>query len=140
MEIIFKNYLISDDSSRINREIVLAFLTTSYWAKRRAPERILKSIETSHCYGVYCDDDQVGFARVITDEATFYYICDVFVIEEYRGQGIGKKLIETIVNSERYEWMTRLLGTADAHDLYEQYGFEKDSERYMRRVPQKSIH
>ncbi|WP_160042659.1 GNAT family N-acetyltransferase [Paenibacillus sp. USDA918EY] len=136
MEVSFKNYLISDDRFKINREIVLDFLSKSYWAKNRAPERILKSIETSHCYGVYCEDNQIGFARVITDEATFYYICDVFVLEEYRGQGIGKKLIETIVHSERYEWMTGLLGTADAHGLYEQYGFEKDPERYMRRAPQ----
>jgi len=137
MEFYYKNYLISDDNSRINRKVVLDFLAQSYWASKRSPERILKSIETSHCFGVYHDDHQIGFARVITDEATVYYICDVFVLEEYRGQGIGKKLIEMITISEDYEWMTGVLGTMDAHGLYEQYGFEKDSDRFMRRAPQR---
>jgi len=137
MEFFYKYYLISDDNSRINRKVVLDFLAQSYWANKRSPERILKSIETSHCFGIYHGDDQIGFARVITDAATFYYICDVFVLDEYRGQGIGKKLIEMIINLEEYEWMTGVLGTMDAHGLYEQYGFEKDSERFMRRAPQR---
>ncbi|WP_152392361.1 GNAT family N-acetyltransferase [Paenibacillus guangzhouensis] len=138
MDFYYKNYLISDDNSKINQKVILNFLAQSYWASRRSPERILKSIETSHCFGVYHGDNQIGFARVITDEATFYYICDVFVLEGYRGQGIGKKLIEIIINLEEYEWMTGVLGTKDAHGLYEQYGFEKDSERFMRRAPQRS--
>ncbi|RXZ77436.1 N-acetyltransferase [Paenibacillaceae bacterium] len=136
MEVLFKEYVITDDKNRINRKVVLDFLAQSYWARRRPTERILKSIENSHCYGVYHKDQQIGFARVITDEATVFYLCDVFVLNEYQGQGIGKKLIEIIINSKEYEWMTGILGTLDAHGLYEQYGFEKDSNRFMRRVPQ----
>ena len=136
MEVLYKDYLISDDSDKINRQVVVDFLAQSYWANRRSPKRILRSIENSRCYGVYHKDIQIGFARVITDEATFYYLCDVFVLKEYQGQGIGKKLIELITNSEEYEWMSGMLGTFDAHGLYEQYGFERDSERFMRRIPQ----
>jgi len=136
MEVLYKEYLISDDKDKINRKVVLDFLARSYWANKRPPERIIRSIENSHCYGVYHQDNQIGFARVVTDEATFYYLCDVFVLNEYQGQGIGKKLIEIITNSEKYEWMTGVLGTLDAHGLYEQYGFEKDSDRFMRRIPQ----
>ncbi|WP_324607764.1 GNAT family N-acetyltransferase [Paenibacillus sp. IHBB 10380] len=65
-----------------------------------------------------------------------FYLCDVFVLKEYQGQGIGKKLVEVIINSEEYEWMTGILATLDAHGLYEQYGFERESERLMGRLPQ----
>lgn len=136
MEIYFKGYLITDDKTKINKQVVLNYLAQSYWANRRPPERVLKSIESSHCIGVYHEDKQIGFARIVTDNATVFYLCDVFVLEKYKGQGIGKKLIEIIINLEEYEWMTGILGTADAHGLYEQFGFERDSERFMRRLPQ----
>ncbi|MDP4095561.1 GNAT family N-acetyltransferase [Paenibacillus sp. P96] len=136
MEIIFKEFLISDNKEKIDQNVVVDYLARSYWADKRPVEKVLKSIEASKCYGVYLQDKQVGFARVITDGATFYYLCDVFVLEEFQGQGIGKKLVEVIVNSEEYEWMTGLLGTRDAHGLYEKYGFERDAERVLRRVPQ----
>lgn len=136
MEVMYKDYLISDDREKINRKIVLDFLADSYWANRRPPERIIKSIENSHCFGVYHKENQIGFARVVTDQATVYYLCDVFVLEEYQGQGIGKKLIEIITNLEEYEWMTGILGTLDAHGLYEQYGFERAPDRFLRRTPQ----
>lgn len=138
MEVMYKEYLITDDKVRINRQVVLDFLAQSYWANSRPPARILRSIENSRCFGVYHADKQIGFARVVSDEATVYYLCDVFVLKEYQGQGIGKKLIEVITSLEEYEWMTGILGTLDAHGLYEQYGFEKDPERFMRRVPQGS--
>ena len=98
-------------------------------------QNILKSIENSDCYGVYHHESQIGFARVVSDEATVYYLCDVFVLKDYNGQGIGKKLVEVIVNSEKYKSLKGFLGTLDAHGLYEQYGFVRDSERLMRRVP-----
>jgi GNAT superfamily N-acetyltransferase len=138
LEVLFKEYLITDDKDRINRQVVLDFLAQSYWASKRPAERILISIENSHCYGVYHKDQQIGFARVVTDEATVFYLCDVFVLSEYQGQGIGKKLIEIITSSKKYEWMTGILGTLDAHGLYEQYGFQKDSDRFMRRMPQEA--
>ncbi|MUT64599.1 GNAT family N-acetyltransferase [Paenibacillus sp. NEAU-GSW1] len=133
MEKVYKQYVISDDKSRVDVEIVLDYLSRSYWASDRAEERIRKSIENSLCYGVYDGERQVAFARIVTDEATVYYVCDVFVLEAYQRQGIGKKLVETIVNSERFEGMKGLLGTRDAHGLYEQYGFEQVQGVYMRR-------
>ncbi|MBP2249036.1 MULTISPECIES: GNAT family N-acetyltransferase [Paenibacillus] len=136
MEMIYKDYLISDDKSKLDKQVILDFLVQSYWANRRPQERILRSIENSHCFGVYHNDKQIAFARVVTDNATVYYLCDVFVLKEYQGQGIGKKLVEQIVNSDEYEWMSGILGTLDAHSLYEQYGFERDLERSMRRIPQ----
>lgn len=136
MEIVYKDYLISDDKTKINRQIVLDFLAQSYWANKRSPERILKSIDHSHCFGVYHDSEQVAFARVVTDTATIFYLCDVFVLDDYRGQGIGKKLVEVITSAEEYEGMSGILATQDAHGLYEQYGFARDSERFMRRAVQ----
>jgi len=136
VEVTYRQYVISDDKSRIDVQTVMDFLAGSYWANRRPPERIKKSIENSICYGVYDRDNMIGFARVVTDGATMYYVCDVFVLEAYRGQGIGKKLIEIITNAPEFEWMTGILGTRDAHGLYEQFGFERDGERLMKRVPQ----
>ena len=136
VEVLYKDYFISDDKIRINRQFVLEYLAQSYWANRRPPERILQSIESSHCYGVYHNNNQIGFARIITDGATMFYLCDVFVLQEYQGQGIGKRLVDMITNAEEYEWMTGVLGTLDAHGLYEQFGFQKNSERFMSRPPQ----
>lgn len=136
MEISYKHYVISDDKSRIDLQTVIDFLAESYWANRRTPEKIKKSIQNSICYGVYHEDKMIGFARLITDGATMYYLCDVFVLEDYRGQGISKKLIDIITNAPEFEWMTGVLGTKDAHGLYEQFKFVRDSERFMKRLPQ----
>ncbi|RAV21139.1 GNAT family N-acetyltransferase [Paenibacillus contaminans] len=136
MELQYKEYVISDDKRRIDVQTVLDFLASSYWASKRSPEKIKKSIENSVCYGVYDKDKMIAFARIVTDGATMYYLCDVFVLEEYRGQGISKKLVEVITNAPEFEWMTGILGTKDAHGLYQQYGFERDAERFMRRAPQ----
>lgn len=135
MEIVYKEYLISDDKSKINIDDVIEFLSRSYWANKRPHERTKKAIENSYCIGVFLGDRQVGFARVITDSATFFYLCDVFVDEEHRGKGIGKKLVETIINAEEFEGLMGLLGTLDAHELYEKYGFIRDPERFMKRPP-----
>jgi GNAT superfamily N-acetyltransferase len=111
-------------------------LARSYWANKRPPEKIKRSLQNSICYGVYDGEKMIGFARVITDGATMYYLCDVFILEEYRSQGISKKLIEIITNAPEFEWMTGILGTQDAFGLYEQFGFQKDPERFMKRLPQ----
>lgn len=136
MEVIFNEFIISDDNSRIDRDIVLDFLSRSYWANKRPQDRTIKAIENSYCLGVFKEDNQIGFARIISDDATFYYICDVFVLEEYRGKGIGKKLVETIVNSDKFEGMMGLLGTLDAHELYQKYGFIREPERFMKLPPE----
>jgi GNAT superfamily N-acetyltransferase len=137
MEVRFEEFLISDDKTLLDEQVIFDFLTNSYWATGRTVETIRKSIEGSVCYGVYDGTKQIGFARAITDGATFYYIADVFVLDAYRGRGIGKKLMESILNERIYDGLTGVLATQDAHGLYEQYGFVRDAERFMRRkLPQ----
>ncbi|WP_284637685.1 GNAT family N-acetyltransferase [Paenibacillus silviterrae] len=135
MEIRFDAYVISDEKAKLKVETILGFLARSYWADKRVEAAIRRSIETSHCYGVYEGEKQIGFARVVTDYATMYYLCDVYVDEAYRGQGIGKRLVDAIVNSEELKGLSGLLGTRDAHGLYEQYGFAREPEKMMRKRP-----
>jgi GNAT superfamily N-acetyltransferase len=131
MNVVHQGFIISDDKALLNIEQIYVFLLNSYWAKDRTIERIVKSIENSDCYGVYEGELQIGFARVITDGATMYYLCDVYIDEKYRRFGLGKTFVEHIVNSEKYSGLTGLLGTRDAHKLYEKYGFTKNAETYM---------
>lgn len=140
MEVKFNEYVISDDKLKISVDDVIDFLSKSYWANSRPHDRTKKAIENSYCIGVFHHDKQIGFARVVTDWATFYYLCDVYIEEGHRGRGIGKKLMETIMNIAELEGLMGLLGTKDAHALYEKYGFIKDSERFMKRPPQWSSH
>ncbi|HYE84314.1 MAG TPA: GNAT family N-acetyltransferase, partial [Clostridia bacterium] len=92
-------YLISTDKSLLSLDTVYDFLVNrSYWAKNRKREQIEKSIENSLCFGAYDAGRQVAIARVVTDYSVMYWLCDVFVDEEYRGQGIGKLLVESVVN------------------------------------------
>ena len=125
--------VISDDKSKFPVDKAIELLHKSYWAAERAPEKIKKSIDNSIVFGAYEKDKFVGMARVITDFATTFYIADVIVDEKYRGKGIGKKLISTIVSDNRFSNLLGLLVTRDAHGLYEQFGFVKDSERAMTR-------
>lgn len=127
--------IISDDKSKFPVNKAIELLHKSYWAAERPPETIKKSIENSIVFGAYEKDRVVGMARVITDFATTFYIADVIVDEKYRGKGIGKKLISTIVSDKRFSSLLGLLVTKDAHGLYEHFGFAKDCERAMiRRV------
>ncbi|WNR44148.1 GNAT family N-acetyltransferase [Paenibacillus roseipurpureus] len=135
MEIAWQQFIISDQKERLDLETIKGFLARSYWANKRPEERTLRSIDNSICYGVYDGLQQVGYARIVTDHATMYYLCDVFIDEAYRGMGIGKKLIETITTSLEFKDLMGILGTKDAHELYTQYDFEPDTERFMRRRP-----
>jgi GNAT superfamily N-acetyltransferase len=135
MQLEFNGYIINDDKSLLNLDVIKGLLAQSYWANRRQAERIETSIHHSLCYGVYQGSQQVGFARVVTDHATMYWLCDVIIDEAHRGQGLGKKLVESLTQSEELKDLMGLLGTRDAHELYEQYGFEADTERMMRRTP-----
>jgi N-acetylglutamate synthase-like GNAT family acetyltransferase len=127
-------FVISTDKQRIDLGIVHRFLTESYWAKGIPREVVARSIENSLCFGVYGHGKQVGFARVITDYATYAYIGDVFVLESYQGDGLGKWLMECIL---RHPWLQGLrrwsLATMDAHGLYAKFGFTplKTPERFM---------
>lgn len=125
--------IISDDKSKFPVEQAIELLHTTYWAENRDPEVIRKSIENSIVFGVYSEDSLIGMARVITDFATTFYLADVVIDEKYRGNGIGKKLISTIVSDKRFSSLLGILVTRDAHGLYEHFGFKRDTERAMTR-------
>lgn len=120
-----KGFIISTDKALLDFDLIFHYLDQeSYWAKGIPPEKVKKSIEGSMCFGVYHHKKQIGFARVISDNATFAYLCDVFVSSEYRKQGLSKWLIQTIVNHPDLQGLRRWsLATADAHGLYKQFGF-----------------
>jgi len=116
--------LISTDPSRLDLNAISDMLSRAYWAKNRTREVITRSMQNSLVFGVYDSDRQIGLARVVTDHATFAWLCDVYILEEYRGRGIGKWLMETILARPDLQGMRRfLLATRDAHELYSRYGF-----------------
>lgn len=117
--------LISTDKSKLNIPLIHKFLSGhSYWAKNIPLEIVERSIENSLCFGVYLDDKQIGFARIISDYATFAYLADVFILPTFRSKGISKKLMEFIKEHHSLQGLRRwMLATADAHELYRQFGF-----------------
>jgi GNAT superfamily N-acetyltransferase len=128
------NYLISTDKSKINIDVVHDFLTQSYWAEGISKETVSRSIEHSLCFGLYHNKELVGFARVISDLATFAYLGDVFIISSHRGKGLSKWLMEIIMNHPELQGLRRFtLATRDAHGLYMQFGFRPFAkpERWM---------
>ena len=120
-------YTISTDKSRLDLDIIHRFLSEiSYWAKDRTLDQTKTAIENSICFGVYDSERQIGFARVVTDRSTFAYLGDVFILEEFRGRGLGKWLMETIISHPELQGLRRwVLATRDAHGLYEQFGFSR---------------
>jgi GNAT superfamily N-acetyltransferase len=130
-------YYISTDKSRLDLAVIHDFLTTSYWAAGIPIETVKKSLEHSLNFGVYKEGEQVGFARVITDYATFAYIGDVFILEDYRGQGLSKWLMQVIADHAELQGLRRwVLLTRDAHGLYRKTGFMEpvNPERYMEKI------
>ena len=130
----------STDPARIDLDRVESFLRQSYWAPDRRRDVIEKSLRNSLCLGVYCKADglQAGFCRVVTDYATFGWVCDVFVDSAYRAHGLGTAMLETLVNLPELSGLPLILATRDAHSLYEKFGFEAlpKPERWMiRRGP-----
>ncbi|HEY6328969.1 MAG TPA: GNAT family N-acetyltransferase [Blastocatellia bacterium] len=129
-------YLISTDPNRLDVPLILDFLSTSYWAAGRSEETIRRAIDNSLPFGIYKGDRQVGFARVVTDYATIAWVADVFVLEEFRGVGLSKWLMEVIVTHRRLQGFRRwVLATKDAHGLYRKFGFDdlRKPERWMER-------
>ena len=129
-------YLVSTDPSLLDIDSIHAFLTASYWAEGVSPDIVTRSVEHSLPFGLYDGRAQIGFARVITDFATYAYLADVYVEAEYRGQGLGKLLMQAVMDHPDLQGMRRwLLGTRDAHGLYRQFGFTelKRPERWMER-------
>ena len=128
-------YTISTEKSRLDVEMIYRFLSEeSYWAKHIPRELVERSIENSICFGAYEGDRQIGFARVVTDCATFAYVGDVFVLPSHRGHAVSKHLMEAIRSHPDLQGLRRWhLLTYDAHELYEQFGFHKleKPERHM---------
>lgn len=128
---------ISKDKNRLQPEVIQGFLTETYWAKGRTLDEVKTSIEHSLCFGVYLDEKQIGFARIVSDYAVFTYLMDVFILPEYRGNGYSKQLIKAIAKDEALQnckvWM---LKTADAHGLYKQFGYTElqHPEKVMERI------
>ena len=126
-------YSIIDGAEKMDFSAVMSLLKQTYWADRRLEEQVRKSMENSRCYGVYLDDEQklVGFARVISDFATTYYLCDVIVDHAYQHRGLGHALVSYIENLPEYDGLRGILITRDAHALYEKFGYETLNGRAM---------
>ncbi len=130
------NYRIVEGADKIDVQDVERLLRTTYWAENRPLETIKKSMQNSACFGVVTEDGKlVGFARVISDYATSYYLCDVVVDEKMRGLGLGKALVSHIASSPDFSELRGILITRDAHGLYARFGFEVLNDRVMVRAP-----
>ena len=131
-------FTISTNRSRLQIEAIHRFLSEeSYWAQNRTKEQTLTAIKNSLPFGVYKGENQIGFARIVTDYATFAYLGDVYILEEFRGLSLSKWLMETIVNHPELQGFRRwILATKDAHTLYEKYEFAplRFPERWMEKT------
>lgn len=132
-----KTIEISTDKNKLQIEVIHQFLTNSYWAKGRTLDEVKKTIEHCLCFGVYLEDEQIGFARLSTDYTVFAYVMDVFILEAHQGKGYSKQLMKAISEEPKLKsckvWM---LKTSDAHGLYEQFGYTALShpEKVMERI------
>ena len=131
------NYVISTDNTRLDVSVIYDFLSNdSYWAQGRSLELVKRSLENSLNFGLFDGDSQIGFARVVTDYATFAWLADVFVVDERRGEGLAIWLMEVVTTHPRLQGLRRwVLATRDAHELYRKFGFNELSEpaRWMER-------
>jgi GNAT superfamily N-acetyltransferase len=119
-----REYTISTDGSRLDLDVVHGYLKRSYWAEGVPLDVVRRSAENSLVFGVYKGAEQVGFARVVTDQATFAYLADVFILEEHQGRDLGKWLVETVLSHPDLQGLRRwMLATKDAHGLYRKYAF-----------------
>ena len=130
-------YQITSNKADMNIDAIHAYLSRSYWAENVPRSVLVKAIENSLCFGVLFSDasgnkSQVGFARLITDKATFAYLADVYILEEHRGHGLSKQMMKKILEHPQLQGLRRImLATRDAHGLYEQFGFTPLTEQTM---------
>ena len=138
-EITKDDFLISTEASLLNLDIIHGYLSRqSYWAANIPRDVVERSIQHSLCFGIYHQGQQVGFARLVTDRATFAYLGDVFILESYRGKGLSKWLMECIHAHPELQGLRRwVLGTRDAHGLYEQFGWSVITEEMRPRMMQR---
>jgi predicted acetyltransferase len=128
------NYYISDDRDEIQLDKVESLLRKSYWANERDLDTIKLSINNSICFSLFYKETQIGFGRVVTDFSSVVYISDVIIASEHRSKGLGKWLVETMVNDSRWKGIFQLLVTDDAHSLYERFGFSSKSQLMSTKV------
>ncbi|UCH66241.1 MAG: GNAT family N-acetyltransferase [Ignavibacterium sp.] len=131
---------ISTDKNKLDVKLIHEFLTKSYWAEGRTFEQVKVSIENSLCWGMYLNDEQIGFARVLTDGTVVAYLMDVFITDKHRGKGYSKMLLNEVLAHKDLQSVGKwVLATKDAHDLYRQYGFDmiENPERLMSRTNKK---
>ena len=131
------NFRIVDGSAEINTDDIVRLLKMTYWAEKRSRETIEKSVRNSSCYGIYADETKklVGFARVISDYATTYYLCDVIIDPAFQHKGLGTALVSYIVSKPELSGLRGFLITKNAHDLYRKFGFEVIDGRVMVKAP-----
>ena len=127
------DYRIIDGAENMKLEDIQRLLKMTYWAYKRSPETVEKSVRNASCYGVYLDDVNklVGFARVISDYATTFYLADVIIDPEYQRQGFGTALVSYVLSRPEYQGLRGILLTKNAHGLYRKFGFELNTERAM---------
>lgn len=137
MDFVKEGFVVSTVKEKLDIDLIHSFLNHTYWAEGISKETIRRSIDGSLCFGVFENNKQVGFARMITDKATFAYLADVFIIGEYRGRGLSKWLMEVIMSHPDLQRLRRMiLVTKDAHGLYEQFGYVPliNVERWMEKL------
>lgn len=134
METSYENYFLSDAAELLQPERILAMLKETSWAKHYTLETVNGIIQNSLCIGVYFQGVQVGFARCVTDYTTVFYLEDVIVHPAHRGGGVGKTMVKTILEQEPICQLKGILVTDNAFSLYEQFGFERDAEIFMKKV------
>jgi len=132
-------YIVSTDRIKLDLPLIFDFLANrSYWGKGRSFQTVERSVQNSLCFGLYENGRQIGFARVVTDQVTFAWLCDVFILESHRSRGLGKWLVECVVEHPALKTIRRImLATKDAHELYRKYGGFSDLEEaecWMQRV------
>jgi len=120
-----KMIVVDSNPAKLDMDVIHDFLTNCYWSRGISRELLERAIRNSLCFGVYEGDRQVGFARVVSDQATFAYLADVFILESHRGRGLAKQLVAAIAADPRLQGLRRwVLVTRDAHLLYEKFGFK----------------
>ena len=128
-------YRILDGAENMKLEDIQRLLKLTYWADQRSPETVEKSVKNASCYGIFLEDENklVGFARVISDYATTFYLADVIIDPEYQRRGLGTALVSYVLSRPVYQGLRGILLTKNAHGLYRKFGFELNTERAMTR-------
>jgi len=133
MERSFDDYRLTDNKDEMDRGFITASLKSTYWAEDRPEALIEKSLDNSEVLSLFHKDQQVGFARIVSDFACFAWLCDVYISPEQRGKGLGKFLMSCVKDHPSTQVRLTILATKDAHGLYEQYGFERREMMYHKK-------